>query len=129
MQLNFDLSRKMLQRQHIAREWPRRTSEWSQTGTGVMNITSGLPAAIAALLIGLGSAPADGQSEYSVGGSRHAVSDHGGKPAFRVIAFFTARQDDAHISFVREAVRWFPKVAAKYNFGFDTTSAWNNLNQ
>jgi len=29
-----------------------------------MNITSGLPAAIAALLIGLGSAPAHGQTEY-----------------------------------------------------------------
>ena len=53
---------------------------------------------------------------------------HTGKPAFRVIAFFTAKQDQAHISFVREAERWFPEMAAKYNFGYDTTSDWHNLN-
>ena len=50
------------------------------------------------------------------------------KPAFRVIAFHTARQDQAHISFVQEAERWFPAMAEKYNFTFDTTSAWHNLN-
>ncbi|MFL5501595.1 MAG: ThuA domain-containing protein [Gemmatimonadaceae bacterium] len=50
------------------------------------------------------------------------------KPEFQVIAFFTAKRDPAHISFVHEAERWFPKLAAKYNFGFDTTSDWNNLN-
>jgi hypothetical protein len=50
-------------------------------------------------------------------------------PAFRVIAFFTAKQDQAHISFVHEAVRWFPEVASKYHFRFDTTSSWNNLNR
>ena len=47
--------------------------------------------------------------------------------AFRVIAFFTAKKDDAHISFVREAARWFPQVAAQYHFGYDTTSNWSNL--
>ena len=46
---------------------------------------------------------------------------------FRVIAFFTAKKDDAHISFVRESMRWFPEVAVKYRFGYDTTSNWNNL--
>jgi hypothetical protein len=45
-----------------------------------------------------------------------------------VIAFFTAKQDQAHISFVQEAVRWFPEAAAKHNFAFDTTSDWRNLN-
>ena len=50
------------------------------------------------------------------------------KPDFRVIAFFTAREDQAHISFVHEAERWFPEMAAKYHFGFDTTSNWKNLN-
>jgi hypothetical protein len=49
-------------------------------------------------------------------------------PAFRVIAFFTAKKDDAHISFVREAARWFPAVAAKNHFAYDTTSNWSNLN-
>src|SRR5260370_38290241 len=50
------------------------------------------------------------------------------KPKFRVIAFATAKQDQAHISFVREAERWFPEMAAKYHFGYDTTSNWHNLN-
>jgi hypothetical protein len=49
-------------------------------------------------------------------------------PAFRVIAFFTAKEDAAHISFVREATRWFPEMAAQHHFGFDTTSNWKNLN-
>lgn len=50
------------------------------------------------------------------------------RPVFSVIAFFTAREDQAHISFVREAVRWFPEMATKYDFRFDTTSNWSNLN-
>ena len=53
---------------------------------------------------------------------------HDGKPTFRVIAFSTAREDPAHISFVREAEQWFPRVAAKYGFAFDTTTDWRNLN-
>ena len=56
------------------------------------------------------------------------LSASNNEPDFRVIAFFTAKQDQAHISFVREAIRWFPEQAAKYNFGFDTTSSWLNLN-
>ena len=47
---------------------------------------------------------------------------------FRVVAFFTAKEDAAHISFVREAVRWFPQAGAAYGFRFDTTSDWRNLN-
>jgi hypothetical protein len=50
------------------------------------------------------------------------------EPAFKVIAFFTAKQDQAHISFVHEATQWFPAIAAKNGFGFDTTSDWRNLN-
>src|ERR1700730_15770757 len=50
------------------------------------------------------------------------------EPEFRVIAFFTGKQDQAHISFLHEAERWFPEMAAKYNFSFDTTSNWQNLN-
>ena len=50
-------------------------------------------------------------------------------PTFRVIAFFTAKEDQAHISFVHEATRWFPEIASKYHFQFDTTSNWSNLNR
>jgi hypothetical protein len=49
-------------------------------------------------------------------------------PSFQVIAFFTGKEDDAHISFVHEAVRWFPAMGSKYHFAFDTTSDWHNLN-
>jgi len=51
-----------------------------------------------------------------------------GRPQFKVIAFYTARNDQAHISFVHEANRWFPKIAAQYNFSYDSTNNWNNLN-
>ena len=49
-------------------------------------------------------------------------------PEFNVIAFFTGKNDQAHISFVREANRWFPKMGATYQFTYDTTTNWNNLN-
>jgi hypothetical protein len=50
------------------------------------------------------------------------------KPKFKVIAFYTAKNDLAHISFVHEANRRFPELAAKYNFTYDSTSNWSNLN-
>jgi uncharacterized protein len=45
-----------------------------------------------------------------------------------VIAFFTAKNDMAHISFVHEANRWFSGIASQYKFSYDTTSNWRNLN-
>ncbi len=50
------------------------------------------------------------------------------KPKFRVIAFYTAKNDQAHISFVHEANKWFPQMAARYQFSYDSTSNWENLN-
>jgi hypothetical protein len=47
---------------------------------------------------------------------------------FNVIAFYTAKNDRAHITFVHEANKWFPKTAAKYNFTYDSTNNWENLN-
>src|SRR5258706_14324264 len=57
-----------------------------------------------------------------------ALNANSRNPKFRVIALFTAKQDQAHISFVHEANRWFPVMAAKYNFSYDATSDWQNLN-
>ena len=51
------------------------------------------------------------------------------KPLFKVIAFYTAKNDKAHISYVHEANRWFPGIAARYNFQYDSTNDWNNLNE
>ena len=56
------------------------------------------------------------------------VNANARNPKFRVIAFFTAKQDQAHISFVHEANRWFPEVGEKYNFSYESTSNWQNLN-
>jgi uncharacterized protein len=47
---------------------------------------------------------------------------------FKVIAFYTARNDLAHISFVHDANRWFSEMGSKYHFTYDSTNQWNNLN-
>lgn len=49
-------------------------------------------------------------------------------PKFKVIAFYTAKNDAAHISYVHEANRWFPKAAAENGFTYDSTNNWNNMN-
>jgi type 1 glutamine amidotransferase len=49
-------------------------------------------------------------------------------PSFKVVAFYTGKNDLAHISFVHEANRWFPQMAVKYNFAYDSTTNWNQLN-
>ena len=50
-------------------------------------------------------------------------------PKFRVIAFYTARNDKAHISFAHEANRQLPKMAAQHGFAYDSTDNWANLNR
>jgi len=60
-----------------------------------------------------------------------ACAPHVAPPApqrFNVIGFFTGKKDQAHISFLGEAVKWFPAQAARNGFSFDTTSNWANLN-
>ena len=49
-------------------------------------------------------------------------------PRFKAIAFYTAKNDKAHISYVHEANRWFAKIAPQYRFTYDSTNNWNNLN-
>jgi uncharacterized protein len=48
--------------------------------------------------------------------------------AFKVIAFFTGQKDQAHISFVREANKWFARMAGPENFAYDSTTNWSELN-
>lgn len=47
---------------------------------------------------------------------------------FHVIAFYTGKEDLAHISFLHEANKWFPQMGEKYGFTYDSTSNWNNMN-
>ena len=49
-------------------------------------------------------------------------------PKFKVIAFYTGKQDLAHISFVHEANRWLPVAARQNGFSYDATNDWSNLN-
>jgi len=48
--------------------------------------------------------------------------------SFNVIAFYTGKEDLAHISFVHEANQWFSAMAALNHFKYDSTNNWNNLN-
>lgn len=50
-------------------------------------------------------------------------------PSFKVVGFFTAKNDQAHISFVHEANKWFVRTAKENNFSYDSTSDWSNLNK
>lgn len=59
-----------------------------------------------------------------IGFSQHKKSHF----KFKVIAFYTAKNDQAHISFVHEANKWFPKIAQENHFEYDSTSNWDNLN-
>ena len=83
--------------------------------------------AAAAAILGALCASIGAERVLSASGSVDTVPHPA--PVFRVLAFFTAKEDQAHISFVNEAVRWFPHVAARHNFDFDTTSDWSKLNQ
>ena len=50
------------------------------------------------------------------------------EPKYRVVAFYTGKDDRAHISFVEEANRWFSRMAAARRFAFESTTNWANLN-
>ena len=47
---------------------------------------------------------------------------------FKVIAFHTGKSDQAHISFVKEANQWFPRMGRQSNFSYDSTTNWADLN-
>jgi uncharacterized protein len=56
-----------------------------------------------------------------------AISVHSAEK-FNVIAFYTGKDDLAHISFVHEANLWFPKIAETNGFTYTATTNWDNLN-
>lgn len=63
-----------------------------------------------------------------IGLSFFCLQTQAASPRFNVIAFYTGKSDKAHISFVAEANRWFPKMAAEHGFAYDSTNDWENLN-
>ena len=46
----------------------------------------------------------------------------------KIIAFYTAKNDQAHISFVNEANQWFSKIGSKHRFQYTATNDWSKLN-
>lgn len=50
-------------------------------------------------------------------------------PKFKVVAFYTGINDAAHVSYVKEANQWFSSISKTYNFEFDSTNNWNNMNE
>ncbi|MFB6456131.1 ThuA domain-containing protein [Chitinophaga sp. Hz27] len=52
-----------------------------------------------------------------------------GQKKFHVIAFYTGEQDQAHISYVHEANKWFDSVATANNFAYRPTRNWSLLNE
>lgn len=57
-----------------------------------------------------------------------SYAESSGQAKFKVIGFYTAKHDQAHISFVHEANKWFSKAAQENNFTYDSTNNWSNLN-
>lgn len=45
----------------------------------------------------------------------------------RVVAFYNAKNDKAHISFVNEANQWFSEMGRKHHFIYDSTNDWNKM--
>ncbi len=58
----------------------------------------------------------------------HQATGKKSSPEFKVVAFFTGINDAAHVSFVHEANRWFARMSEKYNFQYDSTNNWDNMN-
>lgn len=50
------------------------------------------------------------------------------QPRFKVLGFFRAGYDAAHINYAHETNRFFPKAAAQYGFQYDSTKNWDLLN-
>jgi len=61
------------------------------------------------------------------GGSNIGVMDGAGDE-FRVVAFYYGTWDVGHISFTREAQRFFPSWQAEHGFVYEGTTDWSKLN-
>lgn len=46
----------------------------------------------------------------------------------KILAFYTAKEDPAHISFVHEANRWLSERTAEMRVSYDSTNDWSLLN-
>ncbi len=59
--------------------------------------------------------------------SFYLTQAQGAEPRFKALAFYTGKNDQAHISFVREANRWFEGKAQETGFDYRSTTNWSEL--
>lgn len=57
-----------------------------------------------------------------------SLSGIGKRSEFKVIAFYTGKNDQAHVSFVNEANQWFSEMSGKHHFIYESTNNWDNMN-
>ena len=57
-----------------------------------------------------------------------SVPGHSSAGPFRVLAFYTGRNEPPHISFVQEANRWFAEKGVRNHFTYRSTTNWSELN-
>lgn len=50
------------------------------------------------------------------------------RPEYKVIAFYTGKNDQAHVSFVKEANKWFSDISKKQHFRYESTNNWEKMN-
>ena len=79
-----------------------------------MSDPAGRPLRLVLLVLVLGAAPAAGAAEAPA-------------PKFRACAFHTVGVEEAHLSFVREANRWFTEAAREDGFSYEATADWTRL--
>ena len=60
-------------------------------------------------------------------GAIAAVAAEAPARAFRVVAFYDGKVEEAHLSFVHEANRWFGETARQDGFSYEATTDWNKL--
>ena len=48
-------------------------------------------------------------------------------PSFHVVAIYEGKTEEAHLSFVREANRWFGELARQDGFSYEATTDWGKL--
>jgi uncharacterized protein len=65
----------------------------------------------------------------ALGGCSVTTTRETSTDTFQVIAFYTAKNDKAHISFVHEANKWFSAFADSAGFRYDSTNNWSDLNE
>lgn len=64
----------------------------------------------------------------SASGAQTSSSRLGPKEQFHVVAFYSSTTEPDHVQFAEGALKFFPDLAARSNFTFESTTDWANMN-